>query len=164
MSNHVSVHLSIEQRHQLESMIKKGNTPARIQNRARILLLLDRSQENKLTQKQVAQATLTDTATVCQISRRFVLEGMETALMEKQRPGAVPKITGEIEAQLCLLACSNPPEGQAQWTLKLLADKLISLGLVESISTVAIHQRLKKMQLSLGKSRLGALALPPLAS
>lgn len=151
MSQHVTVHLSSDQRQHLESLIKKGNTPARIQNRVRILLLLDRSLGNKLTQKQVAEATLTDIATVCQISRRFVLEGMEAALSEKPRPGAVPKITGEVEAQLCLLACSSPPEGQAQWTLKLLADKLIELGFVDSISTVAVHHRLKKMQSNPGK-------------
>ncbi len=163
MSQHVTVHLNSDQRQHLASLIKKGNTPARIQNRVRILLLLDRSQGNQLTQKQVAQATLTDTATVCQISRRFVLEGLNAAISEKPRPGAAPKITGEVEAQLCLLACSNPPEGQAQWTLQLLAEKLISLGLLESISTVAIHQRLKKMPLNLGKSKRGVLA-PPLSA
>lgn len=164
MSQHVTVHLTADQRQHLESLIKKGKTPARIQNRVRILLLLDRSQGNQRTQKQVAEATLTDATTVCQISRRFVLEGMEAALTEKPRPGAVPKITGEVEAQLCLLACSDPPEGQAQWTLRLLADKLISLGLVESISTVAIHHRLKKTRSNPGKSKLGALEPLLLAS
>ena len=164
MSQHVTVHLSSDQRHHLESLIKKGKTPARIQNRVRILLLLDRSQGKKRTQKEVAQSTLTDVATVCQINRRFVLEGMESALSEKPRPGQAPKITGEVEAQLCLLACSDPPTGHAQWTLRLLANKLIELGFVDTISTVSVHQRLKKMRSSPGKSEPGVSVPPLLAS
>lgn len=164
MSHHVTVSLSAEQRHSLESLIRKGHAAARVQTRARILLLLDRGQGNQQTQKQVAEATLTDVATVCQVNRRFVLEGLDAALAEKPRPGAVPKITGEVEAQLCLLACSDPPTGQSQWTLRLLADKLIELGLVESITEAALCQRLKKMRLSPGKSRPGASAPPLLAS
>lgn len=163
MSQHLTVHLTAEQRHHLESLIRKGNAPARVQTRARILLLADRGPHNQgeqRLQKQVAQATLTDVATVCQVSRRFALEGMEAALAEKPRPGQVPKITGEVEAQLCLLACSDPPTGYAKWTLKLLAGKLIELGCVDSISDVAVYHRLKKMQLSPGASKPGVSAPP----
>ena len=76
--------------------------------------------------------------------------GLVNALYDKARPGAVPKITGEIEAQLTMLACSAPPEGRVRWTLQLLADKLVELKLVDSISDVAVMKRLKKMNLSLG--------------
>jgi Homeodomain-like domain len=180
MSQHVTVHLSAEQRQHLENLIRKGNAPARVQTRARILLLSDHLSDHRpahqanpgqertpltpLTQKQVAQATLTSAPTVCQICRRFALDGIEAALSEKPRPGAVPKITGEVEAQLCLLACSDPPTGQARWTLRLLADKLIELGYVASITEAALCKRLKKTRLSPGKSRPGASAPPPPAS
>ncbi len=78
------------------------------------------------------------------VCRRYAREGLDAALSEKPRPGKAPKITGEIEAQLVLLACSNPPEGQARWTFKLLANKLVQLALVDSISEVAVYKRLKK--------------------
>ena len=158
MSQHVTVHLTADQRHHLESLIRKGNAPARVQTRARILLMADRSQGEKRLQKQVAEATLSDVATVCQVSRRFVLEGMESALAEKPRPGQAPKITGDVEAQLCLLACSDPPAGYAKWTLRLLAGKLVELGCVESISDVAVYHRLKKMRSSPGASKPGVSA------
>lgn len=167
MSQHVTVLLSAEQRQHLENLIKKGNAPARVQTRARILLLSDRSPAPRgqaQTQKQVAQATLTSAPTVCQICRRFVLDGIEAALSEKPRPGALPKITGEVEAQLCLLACSDPPTGYARWTLRLLADRLVELGYVTSITEAALCQRLKKTRLSPGKSRPGVSPPPPPAS
>lgn len=150
------VYLSAEQRVLLEQLIRKGQGRAREQTRARILLLADRSQGQQRTQEEVAQATLTSTFTVAAISRRFAQEGLEAALKEKPRPGAKPKITGEVEAHLTLLACSCPPEGQAAWTLQLLADKLVELQLVESISHTAIGQRLKKTTLSRGAFNRGA--------
>ena len=144
MSQSLSVHLTDAQRQHLDNLIKKGNAPARVQTRVRILLLADRSQNEKRTQRQIADALLCCTPTVSQVCRRFVLEGLDAALSEKSRPGKAPKITGDIEAQLVLLACSTPPEGQARWTFKLLANKLVSLELVDSISEVAVYKRLKK--------------------
>jgi Homeodomain-like domain len=79
---------------------------------------------------------------------------MEAALYDKPRPGRVPKITGDIEAKLTVLACSDPPEGHSRWTLQLLADKLVELNLVESISAVAIHKRLKKLSETLADKQL----------
>lgn len=144
MSQPLHVYLTGEQRTRLEKLIKKGKTPARIQTRARILLLSDRSQGAKQTRQQVAEATLCCAVTVGSICRRFVQEGMEAALIEKPRPGKAPKITGEIEAQLVTLACSDPPLGALRWTLRLLAEKMVELELVESISSVAVYKRLKK--------------------
>ena len=80
MSQHVTVLLSAEQRQHLENLIRKGNAPARVQTRARILLLADRSGAERRTQRQIAEATLVAAPTVCQICRRFVLEDMEAAL------------------------------------------------------------------------------------
>jgi hypothetical protein len=72
------------------------------------------------------------------------------ALNDKGWPGATPKFTGEVEAQLTMLACSDPPEGDARWTLRLLADQMIELGYVEYISHVTVRDLLKKTGLSLG--------------
>ena len=144
MSQHLSVHLSDKDRQHLDSLLKKGNAPARVQTRARILLLADRSQGHKRIRQQVAQAVLCCRLTVSQICRRFAQEGLESALYEKPRPGQAPKITGEIEAQLVMVACSSPPKGHKRWTLKLLADKLVHMELMDSISEVAVYKRLKK--------------------
>lgn len=145
MSQHLHVSLTDEQRRELTDLIKKGKTAARIQNRARILLLADRSQGDKQTREQISQATGSCKLTVSNICRRFVQHGLDAALTERPRPGQTPKITGEVEAHLIALACSTPPEGQKHWTLKMLSEKLVELHLVDSISEVAIHQRLKKL-------------------
>lgn len=151
MSHHLPVTLTAEQRYHLESLIKKGNARARVQTRARILLLADRSQETCPTQKQIAQALLCSPPTVTRVCRRFVLEGLDDALYERPRPGKAPKITGDLEARLVTLACSDPPDGRSRWTLRLLADQMVALGYVDSLSNVAVYQRLKKTRLSPGK-------------
>ena len=90
--------------------------------------------------------------------------GLETALNDKPRPGRMPKLTGDAEARLVLLACSQPPEGRTRWTLKLLAEQLVELGLVDSISEVAVYKRLKKTNLNPGRSKRGASPNPALNS
>lgn len=151
ISHHLSFTLTAEQRQHLEGLIKKGNAPARIQTRARILLLADKGQETCPTQKQIAQSLLCSSPTVTQVCRRFALEGLDVALVEKPRPGKAPKITGDLEARLVTLACSDPPEGRSRWTLRLLADQMVALGYVDSLSNVAVYQRLKKTRSSPGK-------------
>jgi transposase len=138
------IHLSAEERSFLENMIRTGKESARTIARARILLLSDRSLGHKRKDAEVAQAVMVHKQTVLNIRQRFAKEGTESALYERPRPGQAPKITGEVEAMLTALACSNPPEGNAKWTLKLLADKLVELELVDSISTVAVHKHIKK--------------------
>jgi len=149
------VHLSTEERQELEALIHRGAASARIQTRARILLLTDENQKKKKSTQAIAAALLCSRPTVTHTRQKFSEGGLEKALSEKARPGAVPKITGDVEAQLTLLACSAPPAGRARWTLQLLADKLVELKLVESISDVAVMQRLKKTNLSLGSSSHG---------
>jgi len=150
MTTKYHVHLSKEDRQELEKLIHSGASSARTQNRARILLLTDESQKKKKSTKEIASALLCSMPTVTNIRKKFSEGGIEQALYDKPRPGAVPKITGEIEAQLTMLACSAPPKGRSRWTLQLLADKLVELKLVDSISDVAVMHRLKKMNLSLG--------------
>ena len=144
------IRLSKEDRQELETLIRSGESSARTQTRARILLLSDESQKKKKGTEEIASVLMCSLPTITAIRKKFVEGGLENALYDKARPGAVPKITGEIEAQLTLLACSAPPEGRARWTLQLLADKLVELKLVDSISDVAVMHRLKKMNLSLG--------------
>jgi putative transposase len=144
MGQHTVIHLTPEQRQHLENLIHAGSAPARTQTKARILLLTDRSQGQRRTDAEIAQALLCSKGTIGSTRKRFAQDGMEAALYDKSRPGKAPKSTGEVEAQLVLLACSSPPSGQARWTLQLLADQLVLLGLLESISAVAVHERLKK--------------------
>lgn len=150
MTTKYHIQLSKEDRQELEGLIHSGASSARTQTRARILLLSDESQPKKKSTKEIASALLCSLPTVTNIRKKFSAGGIEKALYDKARPGAVPKITGEIEAQLTLLACSAPPEGRARWTLQLLADQLVELKLLDSISDVAVMHRLKKMNLSLG--------------
>lgn len=164
MSKHLFVHLSFEDREYLEKFIRAGVASTRALTRARILLLSDRSRGERRRQQQVAEATMTCSLTVSRVCRRYVLEGLEPALEEKPRPGAAPKIDGAVEAHLCLLACSDPPEGQVAWTLQLLGDKLVELGLVESIARSTVCERLKKTRLSPGGSPGSASASPRLST
>jgi transposase len=144
MGKHTHIALTAEQRTELEQLIRTGSTPARTNTRARILLLSDRSQGQKRTDQEVAKAALCCKSTVINVRRRFLSGGLHAALYDKDRPGAPPKFTGEVEARLTMLACSDPPEGAARWTLRLLADKMVELGYVDSISYVTVRELLKK--------------------
>ena len=150
MSKHVKLYLTPEQRSHLENLIRSGSAPARTQTKARVLLMTDRSLGERRKDADIAKSLMINAATVGRTRRRFIVEGMEAALYDKPRPGGKPKITGDIEAKLTMLACSDPPEGQSRWTIQLLADKLVELKYVESISRVAVGKRLKKVNLNLG--------------
>lgn len=143
-STAVRLQLSQTERRQLEKLIRAGRAPARVQTRARILLLADAAAVPPRTDVAIARALLTSPATVGRMRRRYVAAGLSAALAERPRPGQPPKITGEVEAQLVTLACSDPPQGRARWTLQLLADRLVELQLVEAISAMAVCKRLKK--------------------
>ena len=140
------IQLSGEQRAELEQLIRTGNAAARVQTRARILLL---SSEGK-KDAQVVQSLLTSPATVQKTRRLFRTEGLQRALYDKPRPGRPTRITGDVEAKLTMLACSTPPEGRSRWTLQLLADKMVELQYIDTISDQAVHDTLKKTNLSLG--------------
>lgn len=153
MSQPLHVFLTAEDRSHLSQFIKAGTCSARIQNRARILLLADRGEfgdKQNRSRKDIAQATLSCLPTVITICRTYATQGRKAALEEKARPGRVPKLTGEAEAHLVAMACSAPPEGAARWTLKLLREKMILEGHVETVSEVALHKRLKKTRSSRG--------------
>ena len=115
-----------------------------------ILLHTDRSQGEKRTDTQVAHALRLSPATVVRTRKAFLDESMDAALFDKPWPGAPPKITGDIEAKLVTLACSDPPTGRGRWTLRLLAEQMVELNYIDSISNVTVYQRLKKTNLNLG--------------
>lgn|SRR5690554_5805873 len=150
MKKQQHVYLKENERTELEQLIKSGTQSARMLARARTLLLLDRSQGQKRTIQAVVEAAMVSQGTVSNIKKRYFAGGLDEALSEKPRPGARPKITGEVEAHLVAMVCSEPPEEYDRWTLRLLADRLVVLELVESISHVAVGEALKKMNLSLG--------------
>lgn len=152
MQNLYPVHLTDEQHAQLDRLIRHGTAPARVLTRSRILLLAHQG----LTDPQIATALLVGLATPLRVRRRFAQGGLAAALYDRPRVGRPPYLTGEVEAQLVLLACSAPPPGRARWTLQLLADRLVELHLVATISDQAVHNLLKKTNLSPGGSSTGA--------
>jgi len=145
------MYLKGDERTELEQLIKSGSNSARVIARARTLLLLDRSQGKQRTMREVADAVMVSRGTVANVKRRYFAGGIERALYDLPRPGAKPKVDGEVEAQLIALVCSDPPEGRTRWTLRLLADQLVALEVVEYISHVTVGEVLKKTNLSRGK-------------
>lgn len=150
MSTHRYIRLQSEERAQLEKLIHAGQSKSRTQTRARVLLLSDRSQGEKRTGEEVAKAALCSVSTVRRICSLHHEAGLDAALYDKGWPGAKPKLNGDIEARLTLLACSTPPAGHGRWTLRLLADQMVVLGYIDEVSHVTIAEWLKKTNLSLG--------------
>jgi DNA-binding transcriptional MocR family regulator len=136
---------------QLEKIIKTGTSPARTILRANILLLSYSTGDKIPSVVEVAEICHTSSTTVQKVRTAFAKEGLETAINRKKRdtPPVAPIVDGELEAHLIALCCSNPPEGYARWSLRLLADKTVELGYAESISYVTVGKALKKMNLSL---------------
>jgi hypothetical protein len=151
MSEHQYIYLSEEDRILLQELIHRGESASRVQMRARILLLSDRSQGRKRTLAEVADSALCSMSTVRNVKRNYLSGGIEAALYEKPRPGVEPTFTGEVEAKLTMVACSKPPEGHAHWSLRLLAGRMVELGYVESISHVTVGTLLKKTNYNLGE-------------
>lgn len=138
--------LTDEQRAELEALIHTGKAAARVQTRARILLL---SSEGK-RDAELAQVLHTSPATVQKTRRLFFREGLHSALYDKPGRGRPPRITGEVQAHLTMLACSTPPEGRSRWTLQLLADKMVELQYIDAISDQTVYKTLKKTNSSPG--------------
>lgn len=151
MTKRKHINLTEEERKELETLIKTGEQANRVNTRARVLLLLDRSQGKERKISEVMDTAMVSQGTVANVKKRYFEGGLERALYDLPRPGAKPIIDGSTEAHLIALACSDPPEGYARWTLRLLADRLVELEIVEAISYVTVSNTLKKMNLSLGE-------------
>lgn len=139
--------LSAEERQQLEALIRKGKAPARRLLKARILLKADVSESGAgWSDSRIIAALDTSASMIYRVRKQLVEEGFEAVLSRKQRAmPAVPRIfDGEKEAKLIALACSKPPKGRARWTLRLLENKIVELGIVDHASDSTIGRTLKK--------------------
>ena len=146
------VGLTPEQRNQLQHLIRAGKGSARVIIRARILLKTDEG----WTAPQVAEALDVAEGTVFRIKQRFAEAGLEGVLKDRPQAHRYPKLDDRGEAHLIALACSEPPEGHEHWTLRLLAGKVVELGLAPSLSHETVRLHLKKTPSSRGRSRSGA--------
>jgi transposase len=144
------VRLTREQRQELEQLAATGKRSAATSTRARILLKADANGEG-WTDDRIAEAFDLSAATAARIRKKFVQQGL-VAAVQRKRPTdrQYRKLDGLQEAQLVALACSAPPEGQARWTMKLLADKLVELEVVEAIDPATVCRTLKKTRSSRG--------------
>jgi len=152
MEKRYIVNLTEEERKYLLELIKKGKSSARKINRAHILLLSD---EGKID-KEIYEALHLSSRMVELTRKKFIEGGVDYALSEVSRPGQKRKLDGKQEAFLVALTCSEPPEGRIKWTMQLLADKMIELKIVDSISDETVRRTLKKHSLSPGKKSNGA--------
>jgi transposase len=152
------VTLTPAERTALEHLVSVGKGAARKLTHARVLLLADTGAGGTHTDDEIVAALGVGICTVGRVRRRLVTAGLAAALdprPQPQRPDKI-KIKGDLEQRLIQLACSDPPEGRRQWTLQLLADELVVLGLVQAVSTETVRQALKKTTSSLGSSTRGA--------
>ena len=146
MAKRYVVDLTNEEREQLRAVLKKGKVAARTVRRAHILLQADAGESDET----IARTVHVGVATVERIRKRFVIEGLEAALTERRRPGGQPKLGGKEEAFLIATACSAPPSGRTRWTLQLLADRLVEVGIVAAVAADTVGRTLKKTQSSHG--------------
>ncbi len=135
-----TVNLREKERTYLLSLFKGGKHPSRKLNRARILLLADEGKNDET----IARVLHVSIATVGRTRKKFMDEGLEFALNERPRPGVERKLQGKQEAFLIALACSKPPSGRKIWTMQMLADKLVELEVVDSVSDETVRRTLKK--------------------
>ncbi len=139
--------LTADERQSLHDLVAAGKAAAKRLAHARILLKADAAPDGPAwTDARIAEAVEVNRTTVGQVRQRFVEQGLEAALVRKKqdRPSRERKLDGAGEARLITLACSTPPRGRAAWTLRLLADRLVELQVVETISTETVRQVLKK--------------------
>jgi transposase len=140
------VTLTKEERKDLQTLLRGGRAKARKIARAHVLLLAD---EGK-TDEAIAEVLHVGLSTVGRTRQRFVEGGLEWALNERPRPGAARRLDGKAEAFLVALACSGPPEGRTRWTMQLLADRMVELGVVEELSDDTVRRTLKRGRLNPG--------------
>jgi putative transposase len=135
----------------LRHYVRDGGHSIRSVNRARILLLADEG----LTDEEISETVGVSLATVPRVRKNYHEGGLHNALHEKPRSGTPLRLDGRVDATLTMLACSDPPAGYGRWTLQLLADQLVELQVVESISLESVRTLLKKTNSSPGQSSVG---------
>ena len=152
MKKHL-VRLTQDERARLEAMLRGGNQSVRRTKRALVLLAVDAGHKDE----DIAAEVRVHRTTVEHLRKRFAAEGLEAALNERPRPGKARMLDGRREAYVIALACSEPPEGRAKWTLRLLANRLVELEVVDDISHHTVGRLLKKGTSNPGSASTGAL-------
>ena len=144
------VTLTEEEIQGLKLLVQKGGKGYRIKH-AQILLKLDQKPENKAwTYDRIKDAYGASRNTIASVAKRFVMEGMEAALGRKEQKNRHRKVTGDVEARICTIACSDPPEGVSRWTMQAIADELIRLEVVDYITDSTVCEVMKKTKLNRG--------------
>ena len=151
------VRLDAEERVELQSMVDEGRRSKSVRQRARILLKVDESQSGSAwTDERAAEFAEVSLSTAHRARQRFVEQGFEAALYRKPSTNRqYRKLDGAAEARLAAEACGPPPKGRARWTLKLLADRLVELEVVDAIGAATIGRTLKKTTSSRGRRSNG---------
>ena len=150
---HYHVKLTKTEVEELQSIINKGSHTSQTFRTAYILLNCDEGEHSeKVTNEQMSKVLKVGMRTIDRVKKRFIEEGLD-ACLERNSTSRVyeKKIDGDVEAKIVTLCCSEPPKGFDRWSLRLLADKMVELKYVESISYVSVRNVLKKTNLSLGK-------------
>jgi transposase len=151
MPKRYMVQLTDDQRAELDRW-EAGPLTRRQRNRALILLRADAGE----TDEEIVEGLGVSPGTVANVRRRFSAGGLDAAIHEKPRPGAVPLLDGKAEAIVIATACSPVPQGRATWTARMIADRLVELQVVESVSEDTILRVLKKVNSSHGRRSRGA--------
>ena len=148
-----TIELTKSEVEELMTIINKGSHTSQTFRTAYILLNCDEGKySEKVTNEQLSKVLKIGMRTIDRVKKKFIEEGMEASLERKQTTRIYErKVDGEVEAKLVTLCCSDPPKGYAKWSLRLLADRMVELKYVESISYVTVREVLKKTNLSLGK-------------
>ena len=152
------VTLAADERAALQEVVRTGNAAARAQTHARILLKADESPDGPgWTDERIADALEVSLSTIARVRRRFMEVGAVAALAPRPRQAApTTKLDGRAEAHLIALTCSTPPEGHERWTLRLLTDQFVALGVSDPVSYETVRRMLKKTNSSRGRRHNGA--------
>jgi len=145
------VELTSEERKQLQQLVKKGKVPGYKIRHAQMLLKADQGKHGpSWPDAQIAEVFASHVTSVERLRKRFVEQGLDAALERNKRDNYTCKLDGDAEAHLIAIACSKPPAGRSEWSLRLLADRLVELSVVDSISYMTVSRTLKKTNLNRG--------------
>lgn len=162
MKNKYTVKLNTEEQNRLRSLTTAGTLSVRAMKRAQILLKADESADGPgWSDAAIADALEVHPLTVSGVRKRYLERGLESVLQGRYTGHNNVVMTGEVEAHLIALVCGEAPAGQAQWTMQLLAGKLVALEIVDRISDETVRQTLKKTNLSRGSKKNGVSRRKP---
>lgn len=156
LADKVVVRLTSEQRDALRRIVRTGTHPAAMLRRAQVLLKTDTDGPDGWSDERIAEALDTTRMTVRRVRQQFVAQGLDATLHRKRPTGRqYRKLDGKQEAELIAIACSPPPQGRARWTMKLMADRLVELEVVDSIDPATVCRTLQKTNSSRGPNSSG---------